>query len=178
MVNETHLSPEALEQALRDLRDIQSPDALAPPMTDSLLPWLVVAIVFAVVGVVVRMRSPMARTKRQLASLRSRFQKDRNTAALAAGLDRLLRDTADRGGQYPGVRGLCGPEWLAFLSARAPDDAVAWRGTLGESLLQWPFRPAERTIDDETFRRGNALHALTVRWISANSKPQRREGAS
>lgn len=177
MVNETHLRPEALEQALRDLRDIQLPEAVAAPMTDSLLPWLVVALVVAVGGAAAQRLSPTARTKRQLASLQSRFQNDRNTAALAAGLDRLLREVADRSGQTSGVRGLCGQEWLAFLSARAPDDAEAWRGVLGESLLQWPFRPFDQEIDDETLRLGNALHALTVRWISANRKPQQRKAA-
>jgi hypothetical protein len=135
------VNPESLP-----LRDIHLPGPVGwwPPAPGW---WLVAALLVIAVVLVLRRRSPVnprpdpvALASRELAELRSEYERHGDAARLAAGLSALLRRTLLASGVREEVAGVTGRAWLERLDARA--GAPLFTEGPGRVLLDAPYRRA------------------------------------
>ncbi|HXS73519.1 MAG TPA: DUF4381 domain-containing protein [Rhodanobacteraceae bacterium] len=142
------------------LRDIHLPQV---PWWPPAIGWWVLAalllvVICASVIFVIRARGrmrPRRAVRRELGALASRFARDGDAVALAAGLSRLLRRIALM--LEPAAAARNADAWRAFLQQRAPD---AFNGDQLAALLEAPYR-AHAVFD------GEALLAATDRWCAS-----------
>ncbi len=135
------MNPESLP-----LRDIHLPGPVGwwPPAPGW---WLVAALLVIAAVLILRRRSPVERrpdpvalANRELAELRSEYERHGDAALLAAELSALLRRTLLASGLREEVAGVTGRAWLERLDARA--GAPLFTEGPGRVLLDAPYRRA------------------------------------
>lgn len=154
-------------QELAQLKDIHLPDPISWwPLAYG---WYVLISLVVLLAIIlaywIHKRLLYARPKKQalqlLASYKKQYEQDHNAQLASARISELLKRVALVYYPRQQVAGLQGMAWVEFLNATC--NGLDFKA-VSNMLLEWPFKPEERTSLNPLITRAEA-------WIKQRRKP-------